>query len=123
MARVLCALALLFLGFAHQPPARAIASQGDPSLADIAFAYSLPDGSIADLCAPEGEDGKAKMTGKGCEACRICADMLAPAPGGNAIARPLAILLSNVLRAHTSPSPITRRNGHEPRAPPHISLS
>lgn len=80
--RVLCALVLLSVGFAHKAatfPALEAAS-GSVDLA----AYSLPDGSLAPLCQPgpgDGGEGKAS-TGSGCEACRIAAAILLPLRSG-----------------------------------------
>lgn len=77
--RILCALALLLVGFAHTPPA--IGSHGlSPSeLAE----FVLPDGTLPVLCLPS-EDGSTKKTdhvGKqGCEACRLSASVLLPSP-------------------------------------------
>jgi hypothetical protein len=89
LVRILCALALLFVGLSHKPPALAA-----PTLtpAEIA-AYTLPDGTLPVLCLPS-EDGAGKNHshdfGNGCEACRLASAILLPAPpaiGGLAIAR------------------------------------
>lgn len=79
--RMLAALALLFLSFAHQP---AIARQLPPQ---IAADYLLPDGTIAEICF--GLDGLSSDARHGghhddqppvCEACRLSAAMLLPPP-------------------------------------------
>jgi hypothetical protein len=76
--RILCVLALLFVGLAHKPPAVA----GPISAAELAQ-YILPDGSMATLCLPS-EDGKTHHgshdQGSGCEACRLSASVLLPVP-------------------------------------------
>jgi hypothetical protein len=79
MVRIICALALLFVAFAHKPPV-----VGGPSIPLNELAqYTLPDGSLQVLCLPS-EDGKVKHdnhdAGSGCEACRLSASVLLPAP-------------------------------------------
>ncbi|CAN7488793.1 hypothetical protein [Pararhizobium sp. LjRoot238] len=76
--RVLSALALLFLSFAHQPTfARQITSA-------IASEYLLPDGTIADICF--GSDGvdDHNSTHEGlapvCDYCRLAASIALPSP-------------------------------------------
>ena len=76
--RMLCALAILSVGFAHRMPA-ALAAPALPSLT----VYALPDGSMPVLCLPGTPDdsGKGKtFAGKNCEACRLAASMLLPEP-------------------------------------------
>ncbi|MEO3431211.1 hypothetical protein AAFN88_20315 [Pelagibius sp. CAU 1746] len=76
--RIVCAVALLSVGFAHKTVNLEAAAA-----ADLPFglaAYSLPDGSQAPLCQPgtgEGEEGGASAA-SGCEACRISASILLP---------------------------------------------
>ncbi len=78
MVRIICALALLFVGFAHKPPA--IISP--IPLSEIAE-YTLPDGTLSVLCLPSDES-KFKHDphdiGSGCEACRLTGAVLLPAP-------------------------------------------
>lgn len=78
--RILCALALLLVGFAHKVPVLDGYSVQSAGLSQYAF----PDGSPHDLCLP-GEAGGAGHShpgfGSGCEACRLSASILAPAPG------------------------------------------
>lgn len=79
LTRIFCALALLFVGLSHQPPALSA-----PTLtpAEIA-AYTLPDGTLPVLCLPS-EDGAGKNHshdfGSGCEACRLASAILLPVP-------------------------------------------
>lgn len=78
--RVLSALALLFLSFAHQP---AFARQITP---EMAADYRLPDGSIGDICfGLDGVDGKSHGSSHEglapvCDYCRLAASVLLPAP-------------------------------------------
>lgn len=78
--RALCALALLFVSFAHQPPAfAAAAAEG------FSAAYMLPDGTLPDLCLSNDvhdPDGKAAVK-TGCEACRLSASLLLPQPSAD----------------------------------------
>lgn len=79
MVRVLCTLALLFVGFAHRPPV----IQPQPIAATELAQYVLPDRTLPDLCLPS-EGGKAKHGGQdqgpGCEACRLAGSLVLPAP-------------------------------------------
>ena len=115
--RMLCAVALLFVGFVHRPAMAAMPM-------DIEFAeYVLPDGSIADLCLNDMVGGKTKqaMPGK-CEACRIGGAMLMPEPSGFAVTvltfrRVAALpLVEEALRSKRE------RPGAPPRAPPFLSV-
>ncbi|WP_276118232.1 DUF2946 family protein [Pararhizobium qamdonense] len=80
--RVLSALALLFLSFAHQP---AFARQITPS---IAAQYMLPDGTTGDICfsldGVNGKDHGSSHQGLApvCDYCRLSASVLLPAPAG-----------------------------------------
>ncbi|MBP1856934.1 DUF2946 family protein [Rhizobium herbae] len=77
--RVLSALALLFLSFAHQP---AFARQITPAMA---AQYMLPDGSI-DICfGLDGVDGHGSShegLAPVCDYCRLAASVLLPTPPG-----------------------------------------
>ncbi|MCV3766768.1 hypothetical protein [Rhizobium sp. TRM95796] len=73
LLRLLCALLLVMLGFAHKP-APSIA--GETPTGAI---YALPDGSIADICYGDDEDGAKKHAlGQGCDACRLAASTILP---------------------------------------------
>lgn len=79
--RVLCAVALLFAGFAHQAPALSAEDAGGPNLAK----YALPDGTIPTLCVTVADQSDQQQHDKashfqGCEACRIGASVLLPTP-------------------------------------------
>jgi len=78
--RIMCALALLFVGFAHQVPAFAKGNLTPAALAQ----YVLPDGTLPTLCITV-IDSSGKEHGKvghlnPCEACRIGASVLLPQP-------------------------------------------
>lgn len=79
LVRILCAVALLFVGFAHRP---AVSIAAEPTPFELAQ-YRLPDGTLPVICVtertPDGQEhSKAYMPG--CEACRISAAVLLPAP-------------------------------------------
>ena len=80
--RVLSVLALLMLSFAHQP---VFARQMTP---EMATDYTLPDGSIGDICfGLDGVDGKGHGPHEGlapvCDFCRLSASVLLPPPATN----------------------------------------
>jgi hypothetical protein len=83
--RLICALALMMVGFAHQP----VVAQ--PAAVQFA-AYVLPDGTLPTLCVYD--DGSRSQPAKGihdhgCDACRLAAAILmpeAPSLGAQAIA-------------------------------------
>ncbi|WP_137128997.1 hypothetical protein [Rhizobium sp. FY34] len=79
VVRALCVIALLCLGLAHKAPA---VEATIPAI-DMS-AYILPDGTLPDLCLSQHHDetqhhdkGRAMP---GCEACRLGASVLLPAP-------------------------------------------
>jgi len=114
--RILCAVALLFVGFAHQP-----AAAGQPTILELTD-YVLPDGSMADLCIGNTVDGKAKHTGPvKCEACRIGGAMLMPQPADLAgVALAYRVVADRPLVAECLHSR-RDRPGAPPRAPPFLS--
>lgn len=77
--RIVCAMLLVVLGFAHKP-----VSASPYETADLAI-YALPDGSVASLCLAD-QDGKQGMhVDRGCEACRLASGITVPvAPGDHA---------------------------------------
>ena len=78
--RILCAVSLLMLTFAHQPFANA-----PTDVPDLA-AYQLPDGSIPSIClanAFERDDEKGKTGSTQCEACRISHGVALPGPASS----------------------------------------
>lgn len=73
-----CAIALLFVGFAHQTPSKG-------AFVPSEFAeYILPDGTLPVICIRGKTDGMNKhdtaQQAQGCEACRIAASVLLPVP-------------------------------------------
>lgn len=76
--RIVCAVALLCLGFAHKAPAVA----GSPIPVAGFSQYVLPDGTMPVLCLSDGHAGHDdhQDLGKACEACRLGSLVLLPAP-------------------------------------------
>ncbi|EGE58098.1 UNVERIFIED_ORG: hypothetical protein GGI63_003523 [Rhizobium esperanzae] len=111
--RMLCALGLLLLGFAHQAP-QAVASDGYD-----AAAYVLPDGSFASLCVTVRDTGGKTVAFKpNCEACRLSASVILPTPDADSwLERKLASLINPPIEtaAVAGVSAVTRPNS---RAPP-----
>ena len=114
--RILCAVGLLFVAFAHKPAVAA-----GPGPAELA-AYVLPDGSMADLCINDTVDNKIKPApGAKCEACRIAGATLLPAPADRA-GTVLTVRRIALLPPMEEALPSRReRPGAPPRAPPFLA--
>lgn len=114
--RILCALALLSVGFAHRP-----AMAAGPDAFELAR-YVLPDGTMPDLCIDDMVDGKTGHAAPPkCEACRISGDLLMPEP---ADLSGVALAFRHVaVRPHAGEALHQRRErpGAPPRAPPFLS--
>ena len=88
--RILCAVALLCVGFAHKPPVIGSATPPGIPASEIAQ-YTLPDGTVPTLCLPTSGDDSHDH-GSGCEACRLTASIMLPPPpvtAGERIAMPI----------------------------------
>jgi hypothetical protein len=108
--RMICALALLFVAFAHQPVSLASAQ---PDLS----AYTLPDGSLPVLCLTDSNDTdhhNSAWHGKGCEACRLSASVILPVPPA-ASGRKIEPLQSLAIRREAA---LIARLAYPPSAPP-----
>ncbi|ACM40214.1 MULTISPECIES: hypothetical protein [Rhizobium/Agrobacterium group] len=78
LVRIICAIALLCVGFSHKTPV----IESVIPLSEVA-SYTLPDGTLPVLCLPTQDDnGKhhSHDLGTGCEACRITASIVLPTP-------------------------------------------
>ena len=73
--RILCAIALLSLAFAHKPPQVMAAAYATVSL-------QLPDGTYADICVGDTA-AKYPLVRSYCEVCALAATALLPAPAGD----------------------------------------
>ena len=114
--RILCAATLVFVAFAHQAP---VAGESGPT--ELAQ-YVLPDGTLPSLCATvsdKSDQGQHDKThSHGCEACRIGASTLLPAPMDVAGAPiPFAVAVELPIRAESFPRRLFPPNTG-PRAPP-----
>jgi hypothetical protein len=77
--RILCAIAIVFLGFAHRVPEVA----SDDSVTQDLSQYVLPDGSLPTICVTVVDETDNSQHGKtahlqSCEACRIASSVLVP---------------------------------------------
>jgi hypothetical protein len=117
LMRILCAVALMSIGFAHHP---AVASAAELPPLELAQ-YRLPDGSLPIICTTEKtadgkQHGKTHMVG--CEACRISAAALLPHPPAE-VCDHLALVRQDMVEPETA---TYRRQLHPPncgpRAPP-----
>ncbi|WP_283192581.1 hypothetical protein [Rhizobium sp. AN80A] len=117
LVRVSCAVALVFLGFAHQAPAFANGAFISVELSE----YVLPDGTVPVICTvgkAQTGDHQSKVDAHGCEACRISASVVLPAPISIAL-RSVAIPISLGPRSGTEADgsgPLSPAGG--PRGPP-----
>lgn len=76
LLRMLCAFALLSLGFAHKPPQVMAAAYATGSL-------QLPDGTYADMCIGD-EAIKHPLVRQFCEVCLLASSALLPLPDDGA---------------------------------------
>ncbi|MGU3399313.1 hypothetical protein ACLBWS_06150 [Brucellaceae bacterium D45D] len=111
---LLSVLALMLVGFAHKP-----VDPGAPN-AYVLAQLRLPDGSYPVLCIgnhASGEDHQEHgkhANNTACEACRISAAFLCPAPASSTGSAP-HIAIAHVI---VSPQPVLKRNAYPPSAPP-----
>jgi len=119
--RVTCAIALLFVGFAHQIPGIASGASALPEFIE----YVLPDGTMPVICTDGSKrtvDHHGKVHAHGCEACRIAASTLLPLPDLADVARHRIntdVTLPSMREAgNEKPFPPNRG----PRAPPQIPV-
>lgn len=77
LVRMLCALSLLLVAFAHKPLTTSAAASAYVGV-DVAD-FILPDGTLPDLCLGGEEDGHQSAFNH-CEACRIIASVDVPSP-------------------------------------------
>lgn len=75
VTRMLCALAMLFLGISHEP----VVAYEPNVLSQYSEEYRLPDGSFADICLGnhDGSDKHQKAFQR-CKACILASSILIP---------------------------------------------
>lgn len=114
--RIICALALFMVGFAHKPlgVSDQLAAYAGVDIAE----YILPDGTLPDLCLNGEEHGGHHAKSNDCEACRIASSVDLPLPFSG-------VSVNCALAAHkpafpqgVSFAPAALRPGVSPRAPP-----
>lgn len=111
--RILCAVALLSVGFAHKPPVIPVAQV-------VSEVLPLPDGTLPSLCLPGviADDSKGTMVHGTCDACIIASAILVPTPVAHSGERLLpAGEIIRPDRARFDASPVLMANA-APRAPP-----
>ncbi|NRP19058.1 hypothetical protein LPJGGPFB_02312 [Ensifer adhaerens] len=117
--RIVAALALVFLSFAHKP---AMAKSLPPG--EIA-AYQLPDGTIAEICfGTDGVDhdsGKSQSMAPVCEACRLAGAALLPTPPQQSERAETGNWLAGSKQAHDDVAIKQVRLLPPPRGPPQQS--
>ncbi|SOE17629.1 hypothetical protein SAMN05877838_2531 [Hoeflea halophila] len=113
--RLLCALSLLLVGFAHKPVSASAAPSAYAGV-DIAD-YVLPDGTLPDLCLSGEEDGHHSGPDH-CEACRIFGSADIPAPVGGYLVNSLSPAQHLTSRQDERPVRSILSPGASPRGPP-----
>lgn len=106
--RLLSALALILVAFAHAPLNLRVVPD--------AAAYAFPDGSIPVICVTlPGDDGSPGVDhGSPCDACLISGSIVVPVPTD--LAGP--IVKSSVAVTYFAAAPSVRRAAWPPAAPP-----
>lgn len=112
--RIACAALLLSLGLGHKPIAAAPFS--DPA----SRYYQLPDGTFADLCITgAGQDNpEQSWIGRGCEVCRLAADVLLPSPSDDHVPAAAAARATAVALSAPRFGEVAARPGSPVRGPP-----
>lgn len=126
LLRMLCAVVMLSLGFAHKP----VVAVAAPVIA-LDEAYRLPDGSFAEICAAHSDieaHAKGKTDHRGmiwplCEACLLAASILLPTPDTTSWARADIASLDNAPVPYQAVPHDVERQRPKARAPPGISLN
>ena len=111
--RMLCAVAILSLAFAHRPPEVMAAALQTASL-------QLPDGSLAELCVGE-KAVKHPQANPLCEACRLSAAAVLPGPDNHFWLISFFASLSNVPRSATGMAVAVALEQARARGPPIFS--
>ena len=115
--RIVCALLMLSLGFAHKPVQAAPVAAFDE-------AYRLPDGTFAEICSehlPKTQSQHGKHEGSAilfCEACLLASSILVPTPLGDESLNPNAASLENALRQQHETIKLSDLRTNRARGPP-----
>ncbi|SCB61721.1 hypothetical protein GA0061105_12243 [Rhizobium aethiopicum] len=113
LLRLICAIALMMVGFAHKPP--------PPVALQVQLAaYVLPDGQFPTFCLNDNaaQPEKGTVHDYGCEACRLAGSIMVPEPpsvGAQAMVfATIARTIERQFQLQRAPYPPNSR----PRAPP-----
>ncbi|MBP1851089.1 hypothetical protein [Rhizobium halophytocola] len=112
--RLVCAVALLSLGFAHRPPQLLAAIIETASL-------QLPDGSYADLCLGEKGTHIPGVPAGACEACMLGGQTCLPAPADDGFLIRHFVALANPLVSEAVADNATAIGQPRSRGPPSLS--
>lgn len=113
--RMLCALSLLLVAFAHKPLVSSAAASAYVGV-DVAD-FILPDGRLPDLCLGGEEDGHHSAFNH-CEACRIFASVDVPSAVDVFVVNPLSPAAHLTARLDDRVARSFLRPGASPRGPP-----
>jgi hypothetical protein len=117
LVRMLCALSLLLVAFAHKPLVSSASADAGVDIAE----YVLPDGTLPDLCLTGEEDGTHHSLANHCEACRIVSSVDLPSPfDGYVVIRLGAAAELSVPQDARFTRPFLRANA-SPRGPPRVT--
>ena len=114
LLRILCAVVLLSLGFAHRPVEAAA------PLASYDEAYRLPDGTFAEICT-EGRHEEAPAAKPACEVCLLSASIMLPTPNSEGLLTRWAAFLLNPLGTDVHLLGVTSVTRPRSRAPPQVA--
>jgi len=115
--RMVCAVLMLSLGFAHKPVQAAPVAAMDKS-------YRLPDGTFADICfehLPQNQSQHGKHEGGAilfCEACLLASSILLPTPLGDDGLTPNPASLENALPQEQEALTLSELRTNRARGPP-----
>lgn len=119
--RMVCAVLMLSLGFAHEPVLAA-------PVAALDEAYRLPDGTFAEICSehlPQNRLQHGKHEGGAilfCEACLLASSILLPTPLGDECLNPNPVSLENALLQPQETLTISDLRTNRARGPPSSSF-
>lgn len=111
--RMICALAVVLLAFAHKPPTTVTALVQNVTL-------QLPDGSYADLCIGDHATEHPEMA-RYCEVCVLCHSTALPGPDDHAWLLTRTDSGTAVVPVQTSVAPAPGVERPRSRAPPAFS--
>jgi hypothetical protein len=119
LVRILCALSLLLVAFAHNQLSitDTLSAYADVNVAE----YILPDGTLPEICLTGEGDGSHHARVTHCEACRIVASVDLPTPFDVFLINRSMIRSRPVIDRDAKPSLPVLVHGASPRAPPAFS--